>query len=360
MKAVMSMNTKTIIISSIGSPAGQGVVRCLRDTPNIRTIGLDANPKCPNKKAVDKFHVVPKVSDPAYLDVIHTIIAHECCDLFIPTIQPDLLVIDEIAKMTQVLSSKYEAIVVSSNKRVVYEKLVSSGLSAYVPNYFAFCSDEELTFDRLKQLAYPSKPVLIKPEHGGLAFKKIVLGTWDQVAQNLFAKKDHSWRTLNELKELLKQCDPIKNLLAMEYLPGDEYSVDALIMHDQVRIAVPRKRNRVSGGIVTHGIVERKEELIGATEKILPVFGLEYFVNVQFKYAEDGLPKLIDINPRFCGSHIMSYGAGVNFPLLAVKAAFNEEVDFPEPRWGTQMTRYWESVFHDPESNTTKDQGSHI
>ena len=55
----------------------------------------------------------------------------------------------------------------------------------------------------------------------------------------------------------------------------------------------------------------------------------------------------------------MSYGAGVNFPLLAVKAAFNEEVDFPE-HVGNSNDKILESVFHDPESNTTKDQGSHI
>ena len=43
------------------------------------------------------------------------------------------------------------------------------------PTISRFCSDEELTFDRLKQLAYPSKPVLIKPEkeHGGLGLRRL-------------------------------------------------------------------------------------------------------------------------------------------------------------------------------------------
>ncbi len=340
--------TIKIIVSSIGSPAGYGVVKCLKDRPQFSVIGIDANPNCPGRDYVSEFYAVPKNSDINYLERIKEIIDRCGGDLFIPTIQPDLAKVGELNKMIRVLSSSEESIELCNNKNTVYERLKKQGLTDYVPRYCYIGANDSLDYDKINKLGYPGKAICLKPasEHGGLSFKIINLGTPDLVAEHLFGNRDNSWRTYGELIEIYSWCPPL-DLMAMEYLPGEEYSVDLLLQNNEVIVAVPRKRVRVSGGIVTQGYVEKKEELIEAAKSILPLLNLDYFVNVQFKYADDGSPKLIDINPRFCGSHIMSYGAGINFPLLAVKLALDESIDPLEPAWGRGMIRYWESLFFD-------------
>lgn len=345
---MLVLKPKNILISSVGSPAGRGVVDCLKDVSYFRLVGLDANQNCPGKEKLNRFYPVPKNNDPRYLTEIRDIMNSESCDLFIPTIQPDLFLVSELSKITKVLSAKPDVLKKCLNKKEIYKRMLNEGFSDFVPKHFSFMSSNKLENSSLRKLGYPEQPICIKPvtEHGGLAIKKINVATPDIVADYLFNNKDPNWRTIEELKKMLNYCEPIE-LLASEYLPGDEYSVDTLVVDGEVKIAVPRKRIRVSGGIVIQGVVEKNEQLIAAVKRILPIFDLEYFVNVQFRYSGNGMPKLIDINPRFCGSHIMSFGAGVNFPLLSIKSAFKEPIDIVEPKWGVGMIRYWEKTFYE-------------
>lgn len=340
---------KKIFISSIGSPAGYGVVKALLNTSNINIIGLDANEYCPFKDLVNKFYKVPKISDRNYLNELKKIIDFEGCDLFIPTIQPELYMIKELSKMSNVLSSDYNEIVRASNKKLIYELMIDNGLSIYVPKFTTFLSDQLITLQTFKKIGFPESPICIKPytDHGGINFKVINVGTIELVSHKIIKEKDSTWMTLDELINVLNHTSYDFNLMALEYLPGSEYSVDALVNNGEVLIAVPRKRVKVNGGIVVQGVVEKNDELINATKKILSLFDFNYFINIQFKYDNNGIPKLIDINPRFCGSHIMSLSAGVNFPLLSIKMAFGEPFKIPEPKWGTNMIRYWESYFYE-------------
>ena len=124
------------------------------NTSNINIIGLDANEYWPFKDLANKFYKVPKISDRNYLNELKKIIDFEGCDLFIPTIQPDLYMIKELSKMSNVLSSDYNEIVRASNKKLIYELMIDNGLSIYVPKFTIFLSDQLITLQTLKKLVF--------------------------------------------------------------------------------------------------------------------------------------------------------------------------------------------------------------
>ncbi|MFP3360457.1 ATP-grasp domain-containing protein, partial [Planococcus sp. SIMBA_143] len=87
------------------------------------------------------------------------------------------------------------------------------------------------------------------------------------------------------------------------------------------------------------GIVVNHEDLIQASKDITESLVEDGFINIQFMKSDTGY-KLTDINPRFCGSQVMSLGANVNFPSLFIEyLPLGNEVPV-EPVWNTRMLRF--------------------
>ncbi len=97
-------------------------------------------------------------------------------------------------------------------------------------------------------------------------------------------------------------------------------------------------------GVVGVRSVEPNDQLVVAASQIAQSVARSGFINVQFIDSENGF-KLTDINPRFCGSQVMSFGAGVNFPYLYIQYNVLKERQQVQPGWHTRMVRYWESCF---------------
>ena len=69
--------------------------------------------------------------------------------------------------------------------------------------------------------------------------------------------------------------------------------------------------------------------------------------NVQAKAGPDGVPRLLEVNPRFPGSMPLTIAAGVDMPSLALADALGlqvpTDVDFRE----VAMVRHWEDIVLD-------------
>lgn len=337
---------KKVLISAIGSPAGQGVVEGINDLTDYIAIGMDSNSKCPIQNKVDNFYSMPRLSSSNYLKELRDLIDNKNIDILIPTIQPELKMIYKYNQIVSVLNSSQEKVNKVLDKINVYKILDENNLNEFIPEYKLFKQNESIS-KQIKEMGYPKKNICLKPakEHGGLTFKLINISNTKKVAKKLAEGSSINWRTPQDIESLIRNND-FSDLMFIENLPGKEYSIDVLAKNGEILIAIPRLREKIVNGIVKRGIVEKNQELINATKKIISIFNLDYFINVQFKYNKKGIPKLIDINPRFCGSQIMSYGAGVNFPYLALKLFYEEKIDIPTPIWGTEMIRYWERKFY--------------
>lgn len=345
-KGTMSAQDKhiTVLVTAIGGPTGYGIVKCLREVPEVRVIGIDRSPACPTQHMVDEFRMVPSIQDPKYISVVRDIVRERHVDVLFPTLQDELIALSALNDITRVILSSESAISSVLNKAKLYQRLREGGLSEHIPRHFVLREIGSLR-SRAEELGYPAWPVCIKPlsGHGGIGFK--VIASARDVASRWNSGKGWDWSTLDEAETILGQLSSFEPMLIMEYLPGREYSVDVLSHKGVPRVVVPRRRSRVSTGIVIDGITERREDLISLASAVVEALELDYFSNIQFRYDANGVPKVIDVNPRFCGSQVLSFGAGVNFPLLCIQQALGKEVKVPTPRWGVLMKRYWESVF---------------
>jgi len=134
--------------------------------------------------------------------------------------------------------------------------------------------------------------------------------------------------------------------LIQEFLPGCEYSLDVLASQDgEVRAVVPRVRLKIDSGIAITGRTvhdQRLEELgRGAMESV----GLTGVANVQVKEDTRGVPRLIEINPRFPGTMPLTVASGINMPRLALGELLGRPLPATRLEFrDVAMVRYLEGV----------------
>lgn len=139
-------------------------------------------------------------------------------------------------------------------------------------------------------------------------------------------------------------------MLAQEWLPGDEYSVDVLVSSDGRQIAaVPRVRMKIDSGIAVTAKTIHDAELEALARRVAVRVGLRYTANIQFRRGAGGTPTLLEVNPRFPGTMPLTVHAGVNMPLLALRDALGTAPpDGPLPFRDVAVVRYWTEAFIEP------------
>jgi carbamoyl-phosphate synthase large subunit len=137
-------------------------------------------------------------------------------------------------------------------------------------------------------------------------------------------------------------------LLVQELLPGPEYSLDVFASREgEVLAVVPRERLKVDSGIAITGRTSHDPELQEFGARVARLIGLNTVANVQAKGAAEGVPALLEVNPRFPGTMPLTIAAGVDMPRLAVEEALDRGVPTEAiPFEDVAMVRYFsEHVF---------------
>ncbi len=135
------------------------------------------------------------------------------------------------------------------------------------------------------------------------------------------------------------------DLIIQEYLPGAEYSVDVIAIAGSVIAAVPRTRTRVDSGVSIAGRTVHDDALESTAAAVVRAIALTGVANVQLRLDTQGVPALLEVNPRFPGAMPLTIAAGVDMPSLALDLALGialpAHVDFVE----IANVRYLEDIF---------------
>ena len=154
-------------------------------------------------------------------------------------------------------------------------------------------------------------------------------------------------RLIEELADL-ESLERDATLLVQELLPGPEYSLDVFASREgEVLAVVPRERLKVDSGIAITGRTSHDEELQKFGADVAKLIGLTTVANVQAKGAVEGVPALLEVNPRFPGTMPLTIAAGVDMPKLAVEEALGQPLPAgPIPFNDVAMVRHFaEHVF---------------
>jgi carbamoyl-phosphate synthase large subunit len=340
----------TVIVTACGAPGGPGIIDSLRRIHDrrIRLIGVDSNPAAAGFGLVDEAHVVPEAASDAYVPAMIELARNTETDAILPLSGTELLALSTNRAAfgeTKVVVNRPDALEHSLDKLKSYAFLASSAVA--IPDHRSARTYPEF-LDAVEALGYPDNPVCFKPavSKGQRGFR-ILREDADLRHILLETKPDSTVTTLGLVAPILAGGFD-RELLVSEYLPGVEYSVDSLVDHGASLVAVPRKRVDTRLGISSIGVVDNDMDVVRAAEEINRAFAFDFNINVQLKYSADGIPKLVEINPRVSGTICLSVEAGPNLPYLAIQQALDEPFTIPEVEWGVSMIRYLRELYTHP------------
>lgn len=162
-------------------------------------------------------------------------------------------------------------------------------------------------FDQTPKVNPDAFPKFIKPECG-------------------YGSRDaHMVKTQDEFEFLSKKID---NFLLMEYLPGDEYTVDCFTSREKGLVfCEARTRTKTIQGmsvLTEHVNIPECRTIAENISSKLEFIGAWFF---QLKRNSDGVLTILEIAPRIPGAMCLHRVTGINFPLLTIYEHMGQTID---------------------------------
>jgi carbamoyl-phosphate synthase large subunit len=289
---------------------------------------------------------VPEPESSAYVEALTEIAKREKVFAVLPQTTREIVTLSASRAALEkdgirVMVSGAPAIAAANDKSAVMEVFERLGLPTA---QYRLAHNEGELVAAVRELGYPDLPVVVKPpvSNGMRGVRIIATQAWD-VHRFLTEKPQGLEITLHELIAILRR-GVWPELLVMEYLPGAEYTVDAF-SGSQISLAVPRQREIIRSGITFHSRTDLRKDLIDYTLSAGREMGLRYVFGFQFKLGQDGVPKVLECNPRIQGTMVASVFSGANVIWFGVRELLGDPVSaLPEPLQPSEFLRYWGGI----------------
>jgi carbamoyl-phosphate synthase large subunit len=274
-----------VLIFPGGTEIGLEIRTALGSCKEVKlfSAGLDVSNHAPF--IFERHFCVPGIHEPGWIDCLNGIVDENDIDYIFPAYDDVLVALAENLDRikARVVSSPPQTCFITRSKLLTYRHL-----NGAVPVPMLYESPSMVR----------NYPVFLKPEKG-------------QGSQRTCLARDS-----HELAEVVREA---KDLIILEYLPGEEYTVDCFTdRRSGLLFCGGRERVRVRSGISMNSRpVEdvRFAELARAISERLTFYGAWFF---QVKRDTNGMLKLLEVAPRIAGTMALHRVQGVNFPLLSI------------------------------------------
>ncbi len=283
-----------VLVFPAASEVGLEIRRALGNLKEVALHG--ANLPGPSVAAMHfaRLHELPSIYEADCLPRLQELIAREKIDAIFPAH-------DDVALWLAQRTDKLAATVVSSPREAC-----------------EICRSKRRTYEALKDIV--PVPDLWNPDDAAFAFPVFVKPDCGQ--GSLRARPVAS----RALLESAMASEP--DLIATEYLPGREYTVDCFSQSGRgLLYAQARERVQTRTGISTLSRFADLPEALPFAEKIGAALRLRGAWFFQLREDRDGRLKLLEAAPRIAGSMALSRAAGPNFALLSLYEAAGRPVE---------------------------------
>ena len=135
--------------------------------------------------------------------------------------------------------------------------------------------------------------------------------------------------------------------MLVEYMPGNEYTVDLLADHGKVLYMAGRENVVSLMSIAQESIVAKIDSAYETSKAIVEALGLDGNIGFDFMKDANGTPVLMDINPRITATVSVIAAAGLNLPYLRVKQLLGEPLPECNIDYGTRLKRRYGEIYTD-------------
>lgn len=279
-----------VIILSAGTRCQLVTYFMNRENGFDKVVTTDCSEYSPAIYKSDKHYIVPRMSDPAYLDTILKICDDEDINLMLPLQEDELVLIaahKEVFEQKNILVSisSYDNIILCRDKYMLYKKLTEAGIPT-IDTY-----DYSIDRERIDSLPLP----LIAKERGGAGSVGLLKANSHELI--------HAYAKDSEGELIIQPC-----------LDAIEYGVDVyrdFVTKEIVNIFI-KKKLRMRSGETEKSVSVINDAISSLVIDTVNKLNLTGPIDVDvFEY--NGNFYILEINPRFGGGYPHAYACGINF-----------------------------------------------
>jgi len=340
-----------VLMTGAGAPGGPGIIKALNELDFVDLFIADANENASGRFLLfEKFIKIPPADEENFCNEILNICIQYNIEVIFPLVTRELFKLSKNIQLfsennIQVIVSNFESLVIANDKCRLYEHLAKCQIE--LPKYRVVNSYSDF-LDAVDYIGYPQQPFCLKPGiSNGSRGIRIVDDSIDRFSLLFDHKPNSIYMGFDELNNILQQKQ-FPELLVSEVLPGDEITIDTIVDKNEVKLILPRKRTKMSGGISVSGEFFYDSGVFDYAERILKSMTLCGPIGIQMKKNSQGYYRILEINPRIQGTSVAAKGLGINLPELVVRNILQLNTTYPNIqaiKWGTKFFRYYDEVF---------------
>jgi carbamoyl-phosphate synthase large subunit len=352
----------TVLVTASGGIIGQGIMKSLRLatssslTPNCyRILAADSSPLAAGLYRSDIGLIVPKASEPEYIDsIIKHLKNYEVDALFVGS-DEELVTIASAKKRierespTKVLVTELDVIKIARDKWETYKFLKSNNLS---------CAESCLPDNKEEFTKEFGFPIIVKPREGFGSVNLFVTNSTYEMEYALKKIEEYGWKPM--LQEYLPGIDEeftsgitidrnskyvMSSISIRKYLKGGQTYKAFIDDYPMVRLSAENvaKKLGVTGPVNIQAKYVREGEMIGSSQT-----ASKFEHRNLDETMQNGKMKIFEINPRFSATCPLRSYAGVNEPDIVFRnAVLDEKIEKVSDYRRLVCMRYWNEVYVD-------------
>jgi len=320
---VILMVRRRILVTGAGGSAGINLIESLRESKMpLYIVGADINRWHLELPRVDHAYLVPRATEPDYVEVINRIIKAEKVDFVHPQPDIEVEVISEHREDLEAMTflPRKETIRICRDKMATNQRL----RDARVPAPESFLVERLADIPKiLGRLRHRRHPVWLRAVRGAGSRAALPVQTARQAREWI-----HYWRTMRALES--------KDFMMAEYLPGREYAFQSLWNEGEIvtsacrlrleylmgNLSVSGQSSSPSVAVTVHD--ERVNRIASRAVTSIDPEARGVFC-IDLKENSRGVPCVTEINAgRFFTTSNFFARLGANMPADLVRLAFGE------------------------------------
>lgn len=261
-----------------------------------RVICTDCSPYAPALYEADAHYIVPRITEPEYLDVIYDICRKEAVTGVLSLIDPELSLIAEHAEAFRRLG----VTIIGSDFACCERTLDKWSLYCWMKEHGYPCAKTYITLEAFRQdleVGAIHFPVFVKPMKGSASIQ-IAKAEDMETAEFLFLHGG-------------------QQMIIQEYMAGQEIGADVYIdlISKEVVSIFTKKKLVMRAGETDKAISFIDEELFAQIKRFVVESGFAGQIDIDI-FEQDGVYYFSEVNPRFGGGYPHAYVCGADHMTL--------------------------------------------